>query len=92
MTIYYLIAYETDYPKNCRFPRADIRMVEAPSRQKARALAVKYERELNGGEEWTIEKIAQGQKLRAVDIMPWSEARNFVDFNKWPCNLAVDNK
>lgn len=93
MKTFYLIAYNADYPRNAHvFPRADVRKIEATSAKKAEPLREAYERELNGGELWSSQYVAdrcnEGKESdrRYVYLMAFTEAREFRDFNSWPCN------
>ena len=57
-----------------------------------------YELELNGGIDYraTENKKIFGEVLRANKItftvcaIPWSQAREYIDFMKWPCNKDFD--
>ena len=49
-------------------------------------LARNYEKELNGGKEWTPEAVVAGKTLSSVLAIPYSEARDYRTFDDWPCN------
>ena len=96
MTTYYLFAYGTEYPTNARILPADIKRVECRSRKEADELAEAYERDLNGGAAWSIEEVAQARHekrpctLRRVTAVPFSQAREYNDFQRWPCNQEAE--
>ncbi len=86
MTDYYLIIYPTDYPDNAQFDRALVRVHELASPKAAEDLRQKIEREINGGFLWKIEDTVNKTGRRKVVLMPYSHAREYTDFGKWPCN------
>lgn len=62
-----------------------IRLVEC-SHQKKQDYADKYERELNDGELFSMEKVVAGTVMFDVFPCPYSQARDYVTFSFWPCN------
>lgn len=56
------------------------------SHQKKQEAAQVYERELNKGALFSMEKVVQGQIMFAVLPTPLSQARDYNSFSRWPCN------
>lgn len=53
--------------------------------KKAQKLADEYSKELNEGR--TMEDcVKQGKDYINVVAIPWSQAREYINFNSWPCN------
>jgi hypothetical protein len=59
----------------------------ASTHKKVKQIALDYEKELNGGVLFSIRKIALKKiSLWRVIPIPYSQARDYVNFNDWPCN------
>lgn len=86
MTQYYFVIYPADYPHNSGFDRSLVRLHELSSSKAAAQRQNEIEREINDGHLWTIEDAVHKTGRRRVGVMPYSEARDFIDFGKWPCN------
>ncbi len=85
MTTYYFIVYPTDYPDNAQFDRALVRLAEL-SPKAAEKRREEIESEINGGYLWTTEDAVNKTGRRKVVLMPYSHAKEYTDFGKWPCN------
>ena len=92
MTHYYFAPMPDSYPGpgSMNHDRSLITSGRFTSRKAAEEHRERIERELNGGKLWSVEAIAAGEKLTYVAIMPFSQAREYVDFGRWPCVLAEE--
>lgn len=97
MTAYYLIPtlWSPEKP-NCTVGSHDhwdwIRLVEC-SHQRKESKAQEYELELNNGEVFDMEKVVIDKKeLYSVLPIPYNQARDYVSFSQWPCNIEGDTE
>ena len=95
MTAYYLIptkwlgegGAEASFPNNTDW----IRLVQC-SHQKKQREAEKYEQELNDGVLFDMEIVVRDNKtLYSVLPLPYNQARDYTNFNRWPCNRDENN-
>jgi hypothetical protein len=91
MTTYFLIPHSHTGEDKRMVPTEKIRRVDSTP-AKVKVLAKSYEKTLNGGRLWSPEEAAKiinagdREALWSVTAVPFSEARGYTDFNRWPCN------
>lgn len=56
------------------------------SHQKVKEAVEEYERELNNGESFSLDKTVRGASMHNVLYAPYSQARDYTSFWNWPCN------